>query len=112
MKIRMATLKCFAGLAAITLATSAVAQTPPAAPQLPSVLPGKGLNEHPFLYCGEYAFDQDQQTVWLVRDGKVVWRYDIKFNVMRGGKKDIQELGDCTLLSNGNIMFTTRFGAL
>lgn len=81
-------------------------------PALPTPLPGKGLAEHPFLYCGEYAHDQDQQTVRLIKGGKEVWRYDIKFKVMVNGKENIQELGDCTLLSNGNTEFTTRFGAL
>ncbi|MEO7497710.1 MAG: hypothetical protein ABIT83_15325 [Massilia sp.] len=89
------------------------AQTPVAPAPLPALapLPGKGLAEHPFLYCGEYAYDQDQQTVRLIKGGKEVWRYDIKFKVMVNGKENIQELGDCTQLSNGNIAFTTRFGA-
>lgn len=74
-------------------------------------LPGKGLKQHPFLYCGEYEHNADQQTLHLIKGGKEVWSYGIKFRTMRGEKADIQELGDCTLLSNGNIIFTTRFGA-
>ncbi|ESQ87378.1 hypothetical protein ABAC460_20355 [Asticcacaulis sp. AC460] len=74
-------------------------------------LPGKGLSEHSFLYCGEYEHNADQQTLHLIRDGREVWSHAIKFRVMRHEKPDIQELGDCTLLSNGNIIFTTRFGA-
>jgi len=70
-----------------------------------------GLGRHPFLYCGEYEKDADQQTIHLVRGGRELWSYAIRFRVMRGGKEDIQELGDCTRLSNGNIIFTTRFGA-
>jgi outer membrane protein assembly factor BamB len=38
----------------------------------------------------------------IVRDGKVVWSYT---NPIRG------ELGDCTMLSNGNIVFSRQFGA-
>jgi hypothetical protein len=77
----------------------------------PGTLPGKGLSEHPFLYCGEYEFNADQQTIHLIRDGREVWSYQIKFRTMRNEKADIQELGDCTLLSNGNVIFTSRFGA-
>lgn len=76
-----------------------------------SALPGKGLKEHPFLYCGEYQYDADQQTLHIIKGGKEVWSYSIKFRTMRNEKSDIQELGDCTLLSNGNVIFTTRFGA-
>ncbi|MHA6724239.1 beta-propeller domain-containing protein [Sphingomonas sp. RS2018] len=71
----------------------------------------EGLKRHPFLYCGEYEKDADQQTIHLIRGGQQVWSHKIKFRVMRGGKPDIQELGDCTRLSSGNIIFTTRFGA-
>jgi hypothetical protein len=77
----------------------------------PETVPGRGLSEHPFLYCGEYEFNADQQTIHLIRDGKEVWTYQIKFRTMRQEKPDIQELGDCTLLSNGNVIFTSRFGA-
>ena len=66
-------------------------------------LPGKGLSQHPFLYCGEWQqrgkFDQ---TIYIVRGGKVVWTYSIP---------SPEELGDCTMLSNGNIIFSRRLGA-
>jgi hypothetical protein len=66
-------------------------------------LPGKGLAEHPFLYCGEWQNQSlQQQTVYLVRDGKVVWTYT---NPKKG------ELGDCTMMSNGNIVFSRQYGA-
>ena len=99
-------------VSSVTAQTTETTPVAPILPELPKILPGKGLSQHPFLYCGEYAFDQDQQSIRLIRGGKEVWRYDLKFNVMRGGKKDIQELGDCTQLANGNIAFTTRFGAM
>jgi PQQ-like domain len=68
-----------------------------------TALPGKGLAQHPFLYCGEWQQrGQSDQTMFIVRGGKVVWTYSIP------GR---QELGDCTLLSNGNIVFSRRFGA-
>jgi len=91
------------------------AQTAPpaAAPtgNAPAVLPGRGLAQHDFLYCGEWNYDQPQQTMWVIRDGKPVWSYDIPFNVIFNNKKDIEELGDCTQRSNGNIVFSTRLGA-
>ena len=100
---------CLVAFTVAVIATSIHSQT---MPTLPKVLPGKGLAQHPFLYCGEYAYDQDQQSIRMIRGGKEVWRYDIKFNVMREGRKNIQELGDCTRLANGNVAFTTRFGAM
>jgi hypothetical protein len=95
----------------LILLAAAVAGQVSAQTLSPANLPGKGLSEHPFLYCGEYEFNADQQTIHLIRDGREVWNYQIKFRTMRQEKADIQELGDCTLLSNGNVIFTTRFGA-
>ncbi len=66
-------------------------------------LPGKGLQQHPFLYCGEWQNQSlQQQTMYVVRDGEVVWTYT---NPNKG------ELGDCTMLSNGNIVFSRQYGA-
>jgi len=66
-------------------------------------LPGKGLEQHPFLYCGEWQQrGQTEQTIYLIRDGKVAWSYSIPAG---------EELGDCTQLSNGNILFSRRLGA-
>ncbi|WP_158911273.1 hypothetical protein [Granulicella sp. L56] len=66
-------------------------------------LPGKGLAQHPFLYCGEWQNQSvDNQTMYLVRKGKVVWSYT---NRKHG------ELGDCTRMSNGNIVFSRQYGA-
>jgi len=66
-------------------------------------LPGKGLAQHPFLYCGEWQNrSTSDQQIHIVRGGKVVWSYT---NPLKG------ELGDCSLLSNGNILFSRQFGA-
>jgi len=66
-------------------------------------LPGKGMAQHPFLYCGEWQHrSTSEQTMYIVRGGKVVWSYT---NPLRG------ELGDCTMLSNGNIVFSRQLGA-
>jgi hypothetical protein len=68
-----------------------------------SELPGHGLAQHPFLYCGEWQQQSlDNQTMYLVRGGRVVWSY---INPKHG------ELGDCTRLSNGDIVFSRQFGA-
>ena len=75
----------------------------------PAVLPGKGLAQHPFLYTGEWDFRGDRdQTIYLVRDGKVAWSYAIPIKDADG---TLQELGDATLLSNGNIVFCRKVGA-
>lgn len=69
----------------------------------PAALPGQGLAEHPFLYCGEWPNrGHSQQTMYVVRGGKVVWTYTLP------GR---EELDDCTMLSNGNIVFSRRLGA-
>ena len=79
----------------------ACAAAAPAAGDPP--LPGKGLAQHPFLYCGEWQQrGKSEQTMFLVRSGKVVWSYAIPAR---------EEFGDCTLLSNGNIVFSRRLGA-
>ena len=66
-------------------------------------LPGKGLAQHPFLYCGEgKAPGAAAPAIYIVRDGKVAWSYSLAAN---------EELGDCTMLSNGNIVFSRRWGA-
>src|SRR5690242_6726155 len=66
-------------------------------------LQGNGLAQHPFLYCGEWQNrGHSEQTMYVVRDGKVVWTYFIPAK---------EELGDCTMLSNGNIIFSRRLGA-
>jgi len=65
--------------------------------------PGKGLAQHPFLYCGEWQQQgKVEQTMYIVRGAKVVWTYSIPRQ---------EELGDCTMLTNGNILFSRRTGA-
>lgn len=66
-------------------------------------LPGKGMFQHPFLYCGEWQRrSTSDQTMHIVRKGKIVWSYT---NPLKG------ELGDCSMLENGNILFSRQFGA-
>jgi hypothetical protein len=74
----------------------------------PAILPGKGLAQHPFLYTGEWDHRKTNQTVFVVRGGQVVWTYDIPIKTADG---TLQELGDATMLSNGNIIFCRKVGA-
>ena len=74
----------------------------------PVVLPGKGLAQHSFLYTGEWDYRKTNQTIFVVRDGKVTWTYSIPLNDEQGV---MQELGDATMLSNGNIVFCRKVGA-
>jgi hypothetical protein len=46
--------------------------------------------------------------MFLVRDGKVVWKYSIPMRTLSGA---IQEFDDATQLSNGNIVFACMSGA-
>jgi outer membrane protein assembly factor BamB len=49
--------------------------------------------------------------MYLVRDGKVAWTYSIPKDMMIYGKPEMAELGDCTQFSNGDILFSYRWGA-
>ena len=71
-------------------------------------LPGNGPSQHSFLYTGEWDVRKPEQTLFLVRDGKVAWSYSIPIKYPNG---EIQELGDATRLSNGNILFSRKVGA-
>jgi len=66
-------------------------------------LPGRGLSQHPFLYCGEWQQrGKSEQVMYIVRGGQIVWSYSIPAK---------EEFGDCTMLSNGNIVFSRRLSA-
>jgi hypothetical protein len=64
-------------------------------------LPGKGLAQHPFLYCGGAA-PGAPPTIYVLREGKVEWSYPLS-------PRD--HLEDCTMLSNGTIVFARGTGA-
>ncbi|MEI7422524.1 MAG: hypothetical protein WCK18_10535 [Prolixibacteraceae bacterium] len=75
----------------------------------PYKFPGKGLKQHPFLYAGEWdTRHPEAQSMFLVRGGKVVWKYSIPMKLANG---NIQEFDDVTMLSNGNIVFACMSGA-
>ena len=105
------------GMAAVQngfcVGANSVATNPPVAATntvsyAPAVLPGRGLAQHPFLYTGEWDHRKTNQTIFAVRDGKVAWTYDIPIKDTDG---TLQELGDATMLSNGNIVFCRKVGA-
>jgi hypothetical protein len=73
-----------------------------------TVLPGKGLAQHPFLYTGEWDYRKPLQNMYLVRNGKIIWSYRIP---LKNDKGEMEELGDATRLSNGNIVFCRKVGA-
>jgi hypothetical protein len=50
----------------------------------------------------------EAQSLFLIREGKVVWKYSIPMRTLSGA---IQEFDDATLLSNGNIVFACMSGA-
>jgi len=74
----------------------------------PAILPGKGLAQHPFLYTGEADSRNQEQTLYVVRDGKVAWMYSVP---SYDTNHVMEELGDATMLSNGNIVFCRKVGA-
>lgn len=67
-----------------------------------------GLEAHPFLYAGEWDYRKPEQTLFIIREGKVEWSYSIPIKTATGV---LQEWGDATLLSNGNILFSRKTGA-
>ena len=95
---------CMAGAAAGASTNGSASPTPPLSP---AVLPGNGLAQHPFLYTGEWDTRRKDQTMSVVRGGKVVWSYSIPINDPDG---TLEELGDATMLSNGNIAFCRKVG--
>ncbi len=75
-----------------------------------SILPGNGLKQHDFLYAGEWDTRNAMQTIKVVRGGKVVWTYGFP---IKDPANVIQELGDASMLQNGNIIFSAKtFAAL
>jgi len=70
--------------------------------------PATGLKQHDFLYTGEWDYRRTVQTIFLIRDGKVKWSYDIPFS---DSTKTMEELGEATMRENGNIVFCRKVGA-
>ena len=64
-------------------------------------LPGKGLAQHPFLYCGA-AKAGSSPALYVLREGKMEWTYPLSAR---------DQLEDCTMLSSGTIVFARGTGA-
>jgi hypothetical protein len=86
-------------------ATETTLANPPAA--APIALPGKGLAQHDFLYTGEYDTRNKDQTLSLVRNGKLVWTYTIP---TKDPNNNLSEYSDIHMLSNGDIVFAYKTG--
>lgn len=75
-------------------------------PYAPETLPGKNLAEHDLLVYGENDQHRMEQTISMVRYGRVVWTYSIP----RMEHGEFQEIGDAYMLPNGNILFARQHG--
>lgn len=106
--VRAAAWSVIALIAGVATAGVAAESAPSPTTYSPAELPGHGLSEHPFLYAGEWDYRYPEQTMFIVRDGKVAWTYSIPIKLASG---TLQEWGDATLLSNGNIVFSRKTGA-
>lgn len=63
--------------------------------------PATGLAQHPFLYCGG-AVAGAAPAIEIFRAGKLDWSYEL------AGRDHLE---DCTMLSNGSIVFARGNGA-
>ena len=98
-------------LAAEPVAAPAGPTTPaatPTDPDAPKSLPGKGLAQHDFLYTGEWDTRNPEETLFLIREGKVVWTYQIPDRDPSNGQ--LSEFSDTHRLSNGDILFAYKTG--
>jgi hypothetical protein len=73
--------------------------------------PCTNLEMHPFLYAGEYQKQGDDyfdnQKVYLVRNGKIAWTYNVT-KASAGGR--LIELGDISMKANGHIVMSLGWG--
>lgn len=93
--------RSFVVILVLDISGSVYAQLPDHAQTDPPVtvqLRGNDLAHHDFMYAGE---SHDRRIV-IVRQGKVIWRYEDP-----AGKG---EISDTVMLSNGNILFAHQFG--
>lgn len=63
--------------------------------------PGNSLAQHPFLYCGG-AKSGAAPSILLLREGRIEWSFDLSPH---------DHLEDCTMLSNGSVVFASGSGA-
>ena len=90
-----------------TAATGPATQVAATAPYSPEELPGKGLMQHPFFYAGEWNYPKAEQTMFVVKEGKIVWQYSIPSK----DNGEISEFSDATMLSDGSVVYGCKTGA-
>jgi hypothetical protein len=100
----MQNLKFLTALAAAAL----VSQLAPVLRADAPSLPGRGSAQHPFLYAGEWDTRKVLQSMFIVRDGRIVWSHSIPLHTPSGGN---EEFDDATLLPDGNVIFSQMSGA-
>jgi len=92
----------------VSRAAPRVSARPAARAPVPSILPGKGMAQHDFLYAGEWDTRKDTQTVFLVRKGQVVWTWSIPIKDAHG---QLSEFSDIHLLPDGHVLYACKTGA-
>ncbi len=91
----------------VTNVVPKLTQSGDAYPDPPSPLPGNGLAEHDFLYSGEFDTRNTNQTMFLIKGGKVAWTYQIP---TYDRNHNLSEFSDMHRLSNGDIVFAYKTG--
>ncbi|HWA25020.1 MAG TPA: hypothetical protein VG734_05040 [Lacunisphaera sp.] len=92
-----------------------VAATPPPSPRAarapapaPGTLPGRGLAHHDFICAGQWDTRNPFETVYMVRDGRIVWSFAIPD---KNERNETVEFSDIHLLANGNLLYAHKTGA-
>ena len=98
----------FSQTAAPVPAPAAAAKPDVPYPNPPTLLPGRGLAQHDFLYTGEWDTRKDVATMFLIKGGKVAWTYQIPRKDETNGQES--EFSDMHRLSNGDIVFAYKTG--
>jgi hypothetical protein len=79
------------------------------AAEMPVPVATQAMFARPFICAGEWDMRHPwAQTIYLVKDGLVPWRYSIPLYT---APFSIQEFSDITMMSNGNIVFASMSGA-
>ena len=79
------------------------------ATELSAIAPLPPMFARPFICTGEWDTRNPwAQTIYLVRDGQVSWRYSIPLYTC---PFSIQEFSDVAMLPNGNVVFACMNGA-
>ena len=94
-------------VASASLSAPAADATNHASSSAPASLPGQGLAQHDFLYCGEWDTRKTNQTLFLIQGGKVAWTYQIPIKDANG---NLSEFSDMHRLSDGDILFAYKTG--